>query len=242
MVRPLLITAAAGLVLMLVCFAGAAALGGPELRNYDWFISDNHFERIERGPRAERRLEWDGTDTLTLAASVDVTFFQSDTPSVTAVGPANLLERLTLTDGRLDIEHGERSGVFTGTDRIEVRIAAPDVSRFVIEGSGDLELNAIDRETLDIRISGSGDVSGHGRTGALALVIEGSGEADLRDLAATSATVRIDGSGEADVRADETVDVEINGSGDVELHGRPGRVTQEISGSGEVSGPASAEG
>lgn len=239
MVRPLLITAAAGIVLMLVCFAGAAALVGPQIRNYDWDVVDNHFERSERQPDAERVLEWNGTDTLTLASSADVRFVQGDTPSVRVFGPANQIERLTLVDGRLDMADADR--VVHHSGRVRVEIAAPNVRRFVVEGSGDLELNAIDQDVVEISITGSGDVTAHGRARALTVGVTGSGDADLDQLRVEDAVVRISGSGDADIYASGSASAEIDGSGDVSFSGRPARLTQTVSGSGGVTVYPSAE-
>jgi len=234
MVRTLLITAAAGIVLMLISFAGAAALGGPELRNYDWIINDNQFERVERQPEVERTLEWNGTDTFVLAVPADVRFVQSDTPSVRVTGPASHLDRLTLVDGRLSMRDGP-DVAFGHHGDVHVEIAAPNVSRFVVEGSGELELSGIDQDALTVEITGSGDVTAYGRARQLAVTVEGSGDADLDELRVEDATVRVSGSGDASVNATGAATAAVEGSGDVAFSGRPASLTQTVDGSGDVT-------
>ena len=248
MVRTLLIIAAAGFVLMLVSFGGAAALGGPELRNngWTWDISDwdhDSSSSVEwSGPSVERTLNWSGTDTLTISLPADVVFTQGDETSVVVRGPEGAVDRVTLVDGRLSFTDGEggdnRITILGRNEHLTVTITAPDVSRFVLEGFGDLDLNNIDRETLDIVVEGAGDVSATGRAGALNLVIEGAGDAELQRLEVETAEVRIAGAGEAEINASQAADVVIEGVGNVDLVQRPAQLTPRISGVGSVDVPA----
>ena len=244
MVRTLLIIAGAGFVLMLACFAGAAALGGPDLVRNGWnwtVLSDGHGgERLEpTGPRVTRQLEWTGGDHLVVSILADVTFVQGDAVSVEINGPDNVVDRITLADGRLDFEPGylpRGTMGFVGDDtRIRVQITAPDVSRFTIEGSGDLDLQSLDLDALEVNVRGSGDVVAAGRADQLTVGIRGSGEAYLSDLAVRAATVDISGSGEAELSPTESADVTINGSGDVDLLRRPANLNTQINGSGDVT-------
>jgi hypothetical protein len=53
-------------------------------------------------------------------------------------------------------------------------------------------------------------------------------------LAVAGCSIGDDGSGDADVRADERLDVTVDGSGDVRYHGRPA-LTQSVDGSGDLT-------
>ncbi len=244
MVRTLLIIAAASFVLMLVSFAGAAALGGPELLRGGWAVdlsdwdNDGHASVDWSGPSVERTLEWSGTDTLTLALPADVTFTQGDETSVVVRGPEGVVQRVTLVDGRLSLPDGDgddnRITILGRDEDLSVQITAPDVSRFILDGYGDLTLNNLDRETLEIQVAGAGDVEATGRTSTLNLMIAGAGDADLEGLVAQTADIRIAGAGGAEVRAVESAHVVIMGVGNVDLVQRPARLTQEITGVGAV--------
>lgn len=242
MVRTLLIVAAAGFVLMLIAFGGAAALGGPELLRGGWQIElgdrDGDSSVGWSGPSIDRTLDWDGSDTLTIALPAHVTFTQGDEASVVVSGPEEAVRRVVLSNGRLgfsDDDGGRRIHILGRSDSLSVVITAPDVSRFVMEGFGDLELNNIDRETLDIIVEGAGDIEANGRAGQLNLTVEGAGEADLSDLVAASAEIRIEGAGQAEVNATDAANVVIEGVGDIDFVGRPARLTQDVSGVGSVS-------
>ena len=73
-----------------------------------------------------------------------------------------------------------------------------------------------------------------GRTGDLDVEVEGSGSADLADLRAHEARVAVRGSGDADVRAEERLDADVDGSGSIRYHGDP-EVTERVDGSGDLS-------
>jgi len=241
MVRTLLIIAAASLVLMLVSFAGAAALGGPGLLRNGWEINVDDWSRNSTsdvaGPTIERTLDWSATDTLTVDLPADVTFTQGDETSVVVSGPQGLVERVRLADGHLTFEDEgahSRSITFGSRNQLTVTITAPDVNRFVMEGAGDLILNNLDRDALEIRLTGAGDVEAHGQTGSLDLAMEGVGNADLADLVAQTAEVRSDGVGNSTVHAVESANIVLSGIGDVDLVQRPAHLTQDVSGIGSV--------
>jgi hypothetical protein len=245
MVRTLLIVAAAGIVLMLISFGGAAALGGPDLLRGGWTLNLDDRDRDSdgsavgwSGPSVERTLEWSGSDTLTVAVPADVTYTQGAEASVVVRGPQEAVDRLTLVDGRLAFSDeegiGRRIHILGRSDGLSITITAPDVSRFVLEGFGDLELNGIDVETLDILVQGAGDIEARGRADQLNLTVEGAGDADLDELFATNAEIRIEGAGQAEVRATDRANVVIEGVGDVDFAGRPATLTQDVSGVGSV--------
>ena len=242
MIRTLLLIAAASFVLMLAAFGGAAALGGPELLRNGWTIDvgDNDSEAWS-GPTVERTLEWTGGDRLTVALPADVVFTQGDTPSVVVSGPETAVQRITLVDGRLAFadENGasERFTVIGRSAGLTVTITAPDVSRFELEGAGDLTLNGIDRDELVLVVAGAGDIAANGRAGTLNLMIAGAGDADLATLATENADVRIAGAGGAEVNASQSANIVIAGVGNVDLVQRPAHLTQEISGVGSVDVP-----
>ena len=117
--------------------------------------------------------------------------------------------------------------------RILVEATAPELDAVEVIGSGDMLLDGVDLDTLDVRVTGAGDVSASGRVGRLTLDVSGAGDAELADLAAGSARVEVSGSGDADVRAARELDAEVRGAGDVLYRGDP-VVRRDVSGAGEI--------
>ena len=259
MIRTLFIIAAAGLVLATASLGGAFALGGRDLARHGWawtFQDEDgdtvRFQRADdtRTPEITRQIAWTGGDALTVDLSADVDYIPGDTPGVTVTGPADLVEKVRLIDGRLTWADDDRDGpnhetvvfgrnengrgMWAQSEAVRIVVTAPDVRIFNLQGSADLTLKGYDQDTLAVDISGSGEVSAAGRTRSLELDISGSGDADLSNLATVDANVAIAGSGDARIAPTGRADIAISGSGDVDLNTRPTTVNQSISGSGDV--------
>lgn len=244
MIRNLLVIMGVGLVMAVVGLGGAFAVGGPAIMrdgwSWSWNERDGDWVRVtrdgsgsRRAPEISRTLEWTGGDSLILDAAADVVFTQGATPSVTVTGPADRVNALKLENGRLFAEDDRNWRGWR--DRVRVTITAPDVSTFQLNGSQDLELRALDVQTLRIVVTGSGEVEAQGRAQTLDLDVSGSGQADLTNLTLTDANVDVSGSGEVDVGPTGKATISISGSGDVDLTRRPASVQTDISGSGDVN-------
>lgn len=258
MIRTLLIVAGASLVLCVAAFAGAGALGGSDLREHGWtwtFKDNDHggSVRMERGDQADqpevtRDIAWTGGDSLEVDMPGQVVFTQGPDVKMTVTGPKPLVDALRLVGNRLTLtEEGDRTervhvrwrrnGIdgWSDTDRLRVTITAPNVTRFALNGSGDLDIRDYDQTAIDVAVNGSGEITARGRAQTAQVSISGSGDADLSDVQLRDATVTINGSGS--VRAGPTgkADVTISGSGDLDLTRRPATLTQSVNGSGDVN-------
>lgn len=259
MIRTLFIIAGAALVLSVAALAGAFAIGGRDLarEGWAWTLTDDsgesvRFERVTRetlddlGPVVTRELAWTGGEALAVESHLDVDYVQGSAASVTVSGPQALAERVVLDDGRLSLAPGDERVVFawgrggvqarSERDALKVTVTAPSVRRFTVSGSGDLDIRDYDQPTLDVTISGSGDVTAAGRAPRVAVTVSGSGEADLGAVEATDAEVTISGSGETRLSAEGVVDARISGSGELDLARRPRQLNSQVSGSGRVRG------
>ena len=232
MTRPLLLTAALGIVASIACFAIAFSLGG--FKMHDWLIhlDDGGYSGprvFGGGPTVTRNLTWTGGDALTLAAPADVVFTQGPDAKVTVTGPQGTADALELDDGRLRLRHGVHHA-----GRLQITVTAPGVHEFTVAGSGDMRLEGLDQDSVAIKIFGSGDITAKGKARDLEVNIAGSGDAALGDLAVDNADVHIAGSGDATVAPRERADTKIAGSGDVTLVTEPHSLDTNVMGSGHV--------
>ncbi|WP_297515450.1 DUF2807 domain-containing protein [uncultured Caulobacter sp.] len=268
LIRNTLIVAGASFALAIGCFAGVAALAGPEFMKNGWsfpfdgedtvVIRENgkvvrtgrHLtpttQAAEISPNVDRTFAWTGKDELRLDLPVDVVFVQGKDAKIVASGPQRLMERLRIDGGRLsldDTNYRDRGRVTISAfgvhvdseaERMKITVIAPDVTKFDVRGSGDLEIRRYDHPALSVSVSGSGDVEADGRAETVSVDNSGSGHVDLAELKAKDAVFDVSGSGGGALFATGKAKIDISGSGDVELKTEPKSVSSEITGSGEV--------
>jgi len=247
MIRTLLIIAGAALVLCVATLSGAAAIGGNDLARHGWTWTFKghgdggdetvHFRRDDNSPPVTRNLAWTGGERLEVDIPGDVTYVQGATPSVVVTGPTSKVDRVSLVGGRLSwSDDGDEVTVGWGrSSRLRVVVTAPSVNSFELNSSADLSIRDYNQPAISVRVTGSGEVDAAGETQAVTVDLTGSGEVDLTSLRTTDATVSVDGSGDVSVGPTGKADITISGSGDVDITTRPATVTQNISGSGDVS-------
>jgi len=244
MIRTLAIITVSAFFLSVVCLSVAISMAGPDLiAEGFWGPWDRHgftwSHTVDyHGPSSTRTLAWDGGDRLEVDIPADVHFSQADgAPSVTVSGPREVIDHVVLKDGRLNWEG--RS--YASGHGVEVQLTAPKVTRFEVNGGGDLDIQSYRQDQLSIRNNGAGEVRASGTAKTLDLDMAGSGDADLADLAAEGAHVSIKGSGDATVAPKTWAKLELMGSGDVTLKTKPKQLQTEVSGSGHVEQPDGSE-
>jgi hypothetical protein len=109
-----------------------------------------------------------------------------------------------------------------------------DTLELSISGSGDINLET-EAKTLETSIAGSGDMVLSGKTQVYKADIAGSGDIKAFNLIADKCEVSIAGSGDCQVNAVQELEVSIAGSGEVSYKGNPAKVKNSVTGSGEVT-------
>jgi hypothetical protein len=121
-----------------------------------------------------------------------------------------------------------------GSGNLVVRAAAEDCD-VSVAGSGDVEAKMLDcARGVDVEVAGSGSVVLRGKTKDCEFEIHGSGDVRAEDYGCDSADVDINGSGSVELAAIGSLDVEIHGSGDVTYSGEPTLRGMDLHGSGSV--------
>jgi len=247
MTRTLSLIAAASFVLAVACLSGAVALGWHGFAHHHWgpwghgwhvhvkdddgdvWVGDHNV--VADGAQTTREIAWNGGDRLDLDLGADVTFNQAPGPAkLTISGPAEAVQNVELSGSHLQFANGND---YSGGP-LKVTLTAPAVRHFAINGSGDLAINGYDQDQLDLDVSGSGNVTAHGKARALKLDISGSGDVDAGSLAAGSADADISGSGKASIAPTDTASLRISGDGEIDLMSHPAKVTSDVSGSGRI--------
>jgi hypothetical protein len=175
-----------------------------------------------------------GFSTVSLSGNGQVLVEQTGTESLTVTTDDNLLPyvKADVHGGTLELGTKEMTNL-NPTEDIVFKLTVKKLDELDISGSGKADVKRLDQDRLQVRISGSGDVSGQGTANDLDLRISGSGSYRGEALKSKQATVGVSGSGNALISASETLHANVSGSGTIEYVGDP-QVTQNISGSGSV--------
>ncbi len=103
-----------------------------------------------------------------------------------------------------------------------------------LRGSGDLDLKTGNSNSVELDIVGSGSITASGQSKSLITRLNGSGDLDANKLRAENVSVSLNGSGNTFVYAQQSVNVELRGSGDVSVAGKPAQRNVSKQGSGDV--------
>ena len=91
----------------------------------------------------------------------------------------------------------------------------------------------INADTLEIDVSGLGDINLEGEVDFHRVSISGSGKYDAKDLKSRECEIEVSGLGSATLNASEELDIDISGAGNVYYMGNPS-ISQSISGLGRI--------
>lgn len=172
-------------------------------------------------------------------------------------GDANLLEEMqTMVEGDKLIIRSKNHVSFKTKNKLTVYITMDKISGLSVSGSGDVigEGNFVNDGESVFRISGSGnirlqfrktgsvniDVSGsgnvqlEGNTGVMQAHISGSGNIKCEHLYASEVTAGVSGSGNIRVFASKRLNARVSGSGNIYYSGGAPEVQKHTSGSGKV--------
>jgi hypothetical protein len=121
----------------------------------------------------------------------------------------------------------------SGASEATVRSVTAESLDIGISGAGDIDL-AADAQQLTITVSGAGTVTAHGTVESGSITVSGAGGIDGEDMTIADATVSVAGAGSVKVRVRQTLDADVSGAGNLVYYGDP-MVTQDISGAGSIS-------
>ena len=208
------------------------------------------------GNMASENRNLSGFSGIEIAGPFDVYLSQGTEYSVRIEGDQNLLEYVETEQHGDILEIGSRDGfnirpkksmkVYITAPRIEelevagsgsivsqTAFSSPGRLKMTIAGSGDISLGEVDAPEIQGEIAGSGSITVKGTTRLFQAEIAGSGEIHAFNLLSETTDVEIAGSGDVEVFASKTLDVSIAGAGDVKYKGSP-TVSQSKAGSGSV--------
>lgn len=251
MIRVLIMIAVVGFFLSIATLTAAVAIGGPDAitrggwdwadggswkgKHWGWDDGDRDpMVAANLGPQTTRTLEWSGADRLDIDLVADVRYIQSAGPaSVVVTGPQKAVEQVIVRGDSLRYERHNRHS-HRRYPSLTIIVRAPNITSFDLSGRNTLSIEDYRQTSLRLDVSGSAEVKATGLADDVQVDMSGSGKANLGSLKTKSARVEISGSADAVIAPTERAELDISGSGDVELLTSPRSVETDISGSGRV--------
>jgi hypothetical protein len=196
----------------------------------------NGFTRVDVSGGGSLEIIQDGTEALSVKTDDNMmqyvtsevrggTLYLSLDSTTRALIPSSLHFTLHVKDlGGINT-----SGSWTVTSAA-IKTVTMDI---VISGSGDVRVDALAVDKLTANISGSGTLNLSGKALSQSIDISGSGKVLEGDLNTQDTTVRISGSGNVTVWVTGTLEAHVSGSGDISYYGSP-TVNFDKSGSGSM--------
>ncbi|MES2472018.1 MAG: DUF2807 domain-containing protein [Pseudomonadota bacterium] len=217
----------------LVCLMAFAALPA----SAQMFGGDSY-----RAPAVSQpgRLEWawDGSDRLAVGVPATVRYSEQGAPRLIITGPDDLLRRVRFRDGSIS-NRDEWGFSWSKQERLEIQVTGVKLKNFLVSGSARMLLGKLDRDSINIRVSGSGSaMMDAAKVGDISLKVSGSGNIQLGTLQAREVEVEVSGSGSANAASGnaESIDLSISGSGSADFGGLKSReASVNLSGSGQAA-------
>lgn len=182
--------------------------------------------------KAERRTI-ERINRIVLSGPASLLFTRGATPFVRVTADDNILPVIvTRVSGNSLII--ESSGNFSTRNEILVEVELPSLEALTAQGSGDVKLDGIEQPSLQVNLIGSGNIKIAGKVDYFTAELNGSGDIKANSLISRSAVLLLSGSGDIRAHASDSVKVRLNGSGDIEVSGKPARRDCMIDGSGDI--------
>ena len=175
-------------------------------------------------------------DTVSVTGSGDAVgpVLEGEEISVRVTGFGDItLDGIDATDS-VDIKvNGSGGARVDGDDADGASVRGERVS-VTVTGSGGVGLGEVEADRLEVRVTGSGDLTvAGGRVKGQTISTSGSGVYRARELRSATAEARVSGSGTVMIQVEDELEARLTGSGDVRYAGDPA-VHANTTGSGDV--------
>jgi len=158
---------------------------------------------------------------------------QGDTESLSVTADDNLLQHLKSEVRGSNLILGPE-GSLSPTETVTWKLTVKKLNSIGVSGDVAVDAKNIHTDSLDVAISGAGDIAITGDSARQVIAISGLGKYKGQDFKTDDTSIAISGAGDAVVAAAKRLDVQVSGTGEVRYVGSP-EVTRSISGAGSVT-------
>jgi hypothetical protein len=173
--------------------------------------------------------------SISVQGPISVAVDAGKAQSLTVRGDARFIKDLSseVVDGELRLRLRDKNYSSRNGDP-RVVITMPALRAFAVEGAGEVKLNQVRGERLDVTYRGAGSMDINGEVKTFRMTAEGVGEVDAKALVANDVDVRFRGIGDVSVYAKNRLDAVVQGMGSLTYYGKPRTVNKTASGIGSV--------
>ena len=176
-------------------------------------------------------------DRLVVEDSVDVTVVPGEGREVRVYAGEKVIDRIhtDTVDGVLHVDVRDR-GIVIGDDPLgdaRVEVPASDLRGVTVEGSGDVKLDGVRGDELELDVRDAADLEATGSVDRLTATVQGAANADLAGLAVRRAVVDAKDAADADLNVSDRLDVQVRGAADVTYRGDP-EVHSQVQDAGDL--------
>lgn len=203
-----------------------------------------------------KEFKTDDYDKVVVDGSMDVELTEGKEGRISVEAEENIMEYIIIVvkDGTLTIDTKDGVG-FSTTKGIKVIVPVEEISSVNLDGSGDIrsnttlktnnfkaELNGSGNLELELKVNsasilldGSGNISLSGSSDQLTCELDGSGNIDALAIKVKEVKAELDGSGNMNIPSGQKLEINLDGSGNVQYQGNPNHVQLNNEGSGNIS-------
>jgi opacity protein-like surface antigen len=174
--------------------------------------------------------------SISVQGPISVTVDAGTAQSLTVRGNDQFVQGLVseVVDGELRLRMRDKHFSTTSGEQ-RILITLPALRAFRAEGAGEIKLNKIRGERLDVDYRGAGSMDINGAVKSFKMKAEGVGQVDAKALIANNADIQFRGVGEVQVYASDRLDAVVQGMGSLRYYGKPRTVNKSAAGLGTVS-------
>ncbi len=208
-----------------------------------------------KGNVIEKTFDFQEFNEVSINIDAKIQYIQSDEYKVIAKSNSNIIEilKFKLNGNTINLDFKKGYGICCDT-KIEVFVYAPDIEKIeinssadlicennikskqlelIINGNGDIDIKSALINNVYAEINGNGDIYIKGIGTNVEIEIDGVGDADFSNYRVKKAYVEINGTGDCKVLADKSLDIKIDGVGNVFWRGKAS-VSSKIKGKGSI--------
>jgi hypothetical protein len=188
-----------------------------------------------RAVASETRVLARGIEVVELSGPIDLTLRYGPTASLVVKGEERLLANIDSFQQANVLHIGTKGMLLHHRQPLQAILVLPNVSRVMVDGSGDSVITGLSGETIGLMMSGSGNVKFTGRYQHVDAALRGSGNLELNVGNGEEVTLEQESSGHiAIVGSARKLSVHKQGSGELDArHLRADEVMLKQTGSGD---------